>query len=53
MKNVKDPRRHLAVQGATNIRDIGGYAIYDGRAIRWKTILRADEIEYLRRELVV
>jgi len=56
MKNVEGPRRHLAVEGATNVRDIGGYATYDGRAVRWKTILRADEISNLpassRRALV-
>ncbi len=44
MRDVEEPRRHIAVQGASNIRDIGGYATSDGSTTRWKTVLRADDI---------
>ena len=42
-----EPRRHLELEGATNIRDLGGYTTSDGRATRWKTLLRADSLHRL------
>ena len=41
------PRRHLGLDGAYNIRDIGGYPTADGRHTRWGTFLRADSLHRL------
>ena len=40
-------RRHLDLEGAYNIRDIGGYVTSDGRSIRWRTMLRGDSLHRL------
>lgn len=42
-----DSRRHLPVEGAYNIRDLGGYKTTDGRQTRWRTLFRADGISDL------
>jgi protein-tyrosine phosphatase len=34
--------RHIALQGAVNFRDLGGYATSDGRRTRWRVLFRAD-----------
>lgn len=34
--------RHLPLQGACNVRDLGGYPTIDGRQTRWGALLRAD-----------
>ncbi|MDP6495536.1 MAG: tyrosine-protein phosphatase [Dehalococcoidia bacterium] len=41
MNNNNDPGRHLPLDGAYNVRDLGGYATLDGRETRWRTIFRA------------
>ena len=41
------PRRHLNLEGAHNIRDLGGYLTSDGRRTRWGTFLRADSLHQL------
>ena len=43
------PSRHLDVDGAYNIRDLGGYPTADGRKTRWRTFLRADSLHRLPR----
>jgi protein-tyrosine phosphatase len=35
-------QRRLELEGAYNIRDVGGYRTTTGQAIRWRTLLRAD-----------
>src|SRR5262245_46476144 len=35
------PTRHLELEGALNLRDVGGYPTKDGRRIRWRTLLRS------------
>ena len=47
MAKYLEPLRHLELEGAYNIRDIGGYATSDGRRTRWKTFLRADNLNNL------
>ena len=42
-----DPRRHLDIEGAYNIRDLGGYATAEGRRTRWGVFLRADGLQAL------
>ena len=39
-----DPRRAVPVEGAYNVRDIGGYETGDGRTTRWGKYLRADTL---------
>ena len=42
-----DPRRAIPVEGAHNVRDLGGYETSDGRQIRWRTLFRAADIHAL------
>jgi len=39
--------RHIPLDGAYNVRDIGGYATEDGGETPWKTFLRADSLNAL------
>lgn len=38
------PTRRLDCAGCLNIRDVGGYPTTDGTTIRWRTLLRADNL---------
>ena len=39
-----DTRRHLRWDLSYNIRDLGGYATHDGRQLRWRALVRADNL---------
>ena len=39
--------RHLALEGAINLRDIGGYATEDGRRVRWGCVYRSGHLSRL------
>ncbi|MDA1348080.1 MAG: tyrosine-protein phosphatase, partial [Chloroflexi bacterium] len=41
------PRRHIALEGASQVRALGGYPTLDGRQTRWRTFLRSDGINRL------
>lgn len=41
------PARHLNLQGASNFRDLGGYAARDGRIVRWRQIFRSNHLGHL------
>lgn len=41
------PARHLALQGASNFRDLGGYPTTDGRITRWRHIFRSNHLGQL------
>jgi protein-tyrosine phosphatase len=41
------PSRHLNLQGASNFRDLGGYAAKDGRTIRWRQVFRSNHLGHL------
>src|SRR5215813_1298187 len=41
------PFRHFDLQGASNFRDLGGYATADGRAVRWRQIFRSNHLGHL------
>ncbi|EJN15993.1 protein tyrosine/serine phosphatase [Bradyrhizobium sp. YR681] len=41
------PARHLALQGASNFRDLGGYPTIDGRTTRWQHIFRSNHLGQL------
>ena len=45
-----DPRRHLAIEGASNVRDLGGYDTRDGRQTRWGRFLRSDGLHEVTAE---
>ena len=47
MSESVEPARHLDLEGAYNIRDIGGYPTSDGRQTRWRTFLRAGTLHRL------
>ena len=42
------PTRHLDIDGAYNVRDLGGYPTSDGRQTRWKTFIRAASLHALQ-----
>ena len=39
--------RPIALEGATNFRDLGGYEALDGRRVRWRRLFRADGLHAL------
>jgi len=41
------PARHLRLEGASNFRDLGGYAASDGRTVRWRQIFRSNHLGQL------
>lgn len=42
--------RHIALQGALNFRDFGGYSTTDGRRLRWRRLYRSDRLSALTSE---
>ncbi len=42
-----EPRRSLLLPGTINLRDVGGYPTADGRAVRWRTLLRSGALHGL------
>ena len=47
MNHTSHPSRHIDLEGAYNIRDIGGYEGRDGATVRWRKLLRADGLHRL------
>lgn len=41
------PARSLSLSGATNFRDLGGYAGRGGRLVRWRRLFRSDHLSAL------
>lgn len=41
------PDRVVRLQGASNFRDLGGYAGRNGRPVRWRRLFRSDHLGYL------
>jgi protein-tyrosine phosphatase len=41
------PARHLDLEGASNFRDLGGYAARDGRTVRWRQIFRSNHLGHV------
>ena len=37
-------RRHIAMEGAANFRDLGGYATGDGHTVKWGLFYRSDKL---------
>ena len=44
---MSDPTRSLNLHGATNFRDLGGYAGHGGRTVRWRRLFRSDHLAAL------
>ena len=44
MITERAPLRRLPVEGAANLRDLGGYVARDGRALRWGVLYRSDAL---------
>ncbi len=44
------PARHIPLDGTRNVRDVGGYPAAGGRRMRWRTLLRSDELTRLPEE---
>lgn len=42
-----EPGRSVSLAGASNFRDLGGYRVADGRAVRWRTLFRSDHLAAL------
>lgn len=42
--------RRIALMGATNFRDLGGYATETGQTVKWRRIFRADSLHELTPE---
>jgi protein-tyrosine phosphatase len=40
-------RRHLALEGAPNFRDLGGYETSDGHHVKWGLLFRSDNLAHL------
>ena len=40
-------QRHIALDGQTNFRDLGGYATTDGRTVKWGEVYRSGELQNL------
>ena len=41
------PARTIALAGASNFRDLGGYAGHGGRPLKWRHLFRADHLATL------
>ena len=47
---ARDSQRRLPLDGAANLRDLGGYRTRDGRALRWGVLYRSDALADLSDE---
>ncbi len=46
-ETLMHPNRHVLLDGAYNVRDIGGYSTADGRMTQWGVFFRADGLHRL------
>ena len=44
MTQEEQDRRYLAWDACYNVREVGGYPVADGKQIRWRTLVRADNV---------
>ena len=42
--------RHIPLNGASNFRDLGGYAGHEGRPVQWRKIFRSDHLASLNEQ---
>lgn len=43
-QNASPPPRVIALEGASNFRDLGGYRGHGGRPLRWRRLFRSDHL---------
>ncbi|MFD4632175.1 tyrosine-protein phosphatase [Streptomyces sp. NPDC058284] len=43
-RSPADTVRHIPLQGAVNVRDVGGYRMYDGEQVRYGRVFRGDAL---------
>jgi protein-tyrosine phosphatase len=48
--SIQNQTRSLQLAGATNFRDLGGYAGQGGRSVRWRQLFRSDHLAALTPE---
>jgi protein-tyrosine phosphatase len=46
-KKTAEHARFLPLEGAYNVRDLGGYTTQDGKTIKWRTVLRSGDLNHL------
>jgi protein-tyrosine phosphatase len=46
-QHAPSPARHLNLAGASNFRDLGGYAASDGRRVRWRQLFRSNHLGHV------
>src|SRR5690606_7879927 len=44
VRSMTDLPRNISLVGASNFRDLGGYAAQDGRQVRWRRLFRSDHL---------
>src|SRR5262245_10828641 len=44
---MREDRRLVMLEGASNFRDLGGYVGRDGRPLRWRRVFRSDHLGHL------
>ena len=45
MLSEQHTKRHLLMEGALNVRDIGGYATQHGKITSWRKVVRSDNLD--------
>lgn len=46
-QNVDNEKRLLPLEGAFNVRDLGGYITSDGKTVKWNRLIRAGDLHKL------
>lgn len=44
---VSSPSRILPIEGAYNVRDMGGYPAADNKTVKWRTVIRSGDLNHL------
>ena len=42
-----EPQRFIPLEGCFNFRDLGGYQTLDSRTVKYRTLFRADNLQFL------
>lgn len=50
---MQTPTRSIALSGASNFRDLGGYTGHGGRTVRWRRLFRSDHLAALTQDDIV
>lgn len=47
-KNSAEPIRVLPIEGAYNVRDLGGYPAADNKTVKWRKVIRSGDLNLLK-----